>query len=78
MSARCHAPWGIASTPGMMRGVTRTATTSAPRSFSTTTRSPATTPRRCASRGFICISWGETAASSSTLPYVECVRWRQW
>lgn len=78
ISASCHAPCGMASTPGMMRGVTRAAMTNAPLSFSTSSISPDCTSSRRASSTLIHITWGATSSSSRTPPNDECVRCRQW
>ena len=73
-----HAPWGMSTTPGRMRGVTRAGMTSSPRSFQTRTRSPSWMSRSAASMGLMKTRCGKASFSQSLLAWVEWTRARVW
>ncbi len=66
--ASCQAPWPMALTPGMMRGVTFASIRTSPRLLKTRTVSPFLMPRFSASTGLSHTSWRQAAFSTSTLP----------
>ena len=73
-----HAPSLIETTPCAMRGVTLTGSSVEPRSLKMRTVCPSVMPRARASAGFIHTSSGSTRASSGWLPWIECVRARDF
>jgi len=73
-----HAPSLMETTPGAMRSVTRAGSRVAPRALKTRTAWPSTIPRAVASAVLIQTSSESTRERIGWLPWIECVRARDF